>query len=130
MFLVRIDEQPDLQFLRRRSAGMGGSGLIHERHQPAGHQRKITHLPVAALAAGRKQCRPEATVNERHFPDDELCGADVAAGVEFFEAPKDLLRSRMRPPRARNPFAGDDADRAWQDLILQQKQPVALERRG
>jgi hypothetical protein len=130
MFFVRIDEQPRLQLLRRGSAGAGASPLIHEREQSAGHKRKRTHLPIATLIAGRKQCRPEATVNERHFPTDELCGPDLAAGVEFLEAPEDLVRSRMRPPRSRNPFASDDADRAWQHLILQEEQAVTLERRG
>jgi hypothetical protein len=130
MFFVRIDEQPRLQLLRRRSAGTGASRLIHKREQSAGRKRKGAHLPIAALIAGRKQCRPEATVNERHFPADEFCGPDFAAGMELLEAPEDLVRSRMRPPRSRDRLARDQADRAGQQFVLQEEQAVPLERRG
>ena len=130
MFFVRIDEQPRLQLLRRGSAGTSASRLIHEREQSAGHKRKSMHLPIATLIAGRKQCRPEATVNERHFPADELCGPGFAGGVELLEAPEDLLRSRMRPPRSRDHLASDQADRAGQQFVLQEEQAVTLERRG
>src|SRR4029077_4424977 len=120
MFFVRIDEQPRLQLLRRGSTGTSASRLIHKREQSAGRKRKSTHLPIATLIACRKQCRPEATMNECHFPADEFCGPDVAAGVEFLEAPKDFVRSGMRPPRSRDRLARDQADRAGQQFVLQE----------
>src|ERR1700686_1282219 len=117
MFFVRIDEKPRLQLLRCGSAGARTALLVDLSEKPPRRKSERAHLPIAALIAGRKQCRPEATVNECHFPADKLCVTDVVAGVQFLESPEDLLRSRMRPPRSRNPFARDDPDRAWQDLI-------------
>jgi hypothetical protein len=130
MFFSRITEESRLQLLRCGTAGTGAALLVDLREKPARRERECNHLPIAALTAGREQCWPQATMNERHFPADQLGRPAVATGVELLETAENLMRPRMRPPGPRNPFAGDDADSAWQRLVLQKEQTVTLQRRG
>ena len=81
------------------------------------------HFVLALAGRDGEEVRPQLAMDERHLAADELRGDDLVLRQRF-DAAKDLVRARMRPPRPAHALTGDGGDGVGQLLVLQEKEAV------
>jgi hypothetical protein len=93
-----------------------------DRSLPSNAIQKSSRL--AGKAAGLPRLARDSDVDERDLGRHQLAEKDVGMVRELSQAPEDLVRFRMRPPRAVDRLARRQGDDVGKPLVLEQEQPA------